>query len=68
MAEHNNPMRNASYKMDLTAYEAIKNLEQKDKDRYHKFLGCIFRVGELSDFYIEDLIVKDKRTGKIYSL
>ena len=66
--DKDNPIYNASHKLDLTAHEAIKNADfKREYDRYHKFLGCLYRVGELSDYYIEEIVVKDKRTGKLYS-
>lgn len=63
--ENKDPRRNASGCLDPTAYKAIKNIES-DYERYRKFLGCLFRIGELSDYYIEEIVVKDKRTGKIW--
>ena len=51
---------------DPTAYEAIKRAES-DYERYKKLLGCIYRIGELSDFYIEDITIRDKRTGKTWT-
>lgn len=72
--ENKDPRRNASGCFDLTAYEAIKNIDHKqqqledDYQRYRKFIGCLFRVGELSDFYIEDIVVRDKRTNQIRTL
>jgi hypothetical protein len=66
--DKDNPIYNASHKLDLTAHDAIENVyKKKDDDRYHKFLGCLYRIGELSGYYIEDIVVKDKRTGKLYS-
>ena len=59
--------RNASGCFDPTAYRAINNVyKQQEQERFHKFLGCLYRVGELSDFYIESIVVKDKRTGKVW--
>jgi hypothetical protein len=70
--ENKDPRRNASGCFDPTPFNAIKNIEHKQLEeeyqRYRKFIGCIFRIGELSDFYIEDIVVKDKRTGKIRTL
>ena len=63
--ENKDPRKNSEGYTDLTAYEAIKNIES-DYARYKKFLGCLFRMGELSDYYIEEIVVKDKRTGKIW--
>jgi hypothetical protein len=68
--------RNKEGYYDPTAYEAIKNVEAEEKsklndndyERFQKFIGCIFRICELSDFHIEErLVIKDKRTGKIWS-
>lgn len=68
MSHNNNDLkRNASGCLDPTAYQAIKHIEE-DYQRYKKFIGCLFRIGELSDFYIEDIVVKDKRTGQIRTL
>ena len=70
----NDLKRNASGCYDLTAYEAIKNIDHKqqqledDYQRYKKFIECLFRVGWLSDFYIEDIVVRDKRTNQIRTL
>lgn len=65
MSLNENPRRNASGCFDPTTYEAIKNMES-EYVRYKKFLGCLFRIGELSDYYIEEIVIKDKRTGKIW--
>lgn len=58
--------RNGEHYPDPTAYQAIKQIES-DYERYRKFLGCIYRIGELSDFYIEDIVIRDKRTGKSWT-
>lgn len=54
----------------LTAYNAIKNVEQEqDKDdvRFHQLLNTLFSLCELADFHIEGRVVlKDKRTGKVW--
>lgn len=67
---------NHEHYQDLTAYQALKNIEleeqeqrqkQKEEERYNKFLGCIFRICELSGYHIEErIVVKDLRTGKIW--
>lgn len=58
--------KNAEGYSDPTAYKAIRNLEQED-ERFHKFLDTIFTICELTDFHIEErIIVKDKRTGRIW--
>lgn len=68
----NDLRRNASGCFDPTAYKAIKNIEhrqlEEDYQRYRKFIGCLFRIAELSDFYIEDIVVRDKRTDQIRTL
>lgn len=58
--------RNAEGYLDLTAYEAMRNIE-RDEDRFHKLLDTIFTLCELSDFHIEErIVIKDKRTGKVW--
>lgn len=65
--ENKDPKRNASGCLDLTAYQAIKNIEDREKERLHKLLATIFSICELSDFYIEErIVVRDKRTGKVW--
>lgn len=62
--------KNAEGYSDPTAYEAIRNVERgadADDDRFHKLLDTIFSICELSGFHIEDrIIIKDKKTGKIW--
>lgn len=56
---------NGSGCKDLTAYEAIKNIE--DETRVNKLLATIFNVCELAGFRVENRIVlKDKRSGKVW--
>ncbi len=58
--------RNDEGYLDLTAYEAMRNIE-RDEDRFHKLLDTIFALCELSDFHIEErIVIKDKRTGKVW--
>lgn len=60
------PKRNASGCLDLTAYEAIKNVESED-ERFHKLLHTIFYICKLAGFDIEGRIVLvDKRTGRVW--
>jgi hypothetical protein len=62
-------MFNNSGCKDLTAYEAIENVERdrKDEERIKKLLATIFYVTDLAGFHIEErLVLKDKRTGKVY--
>lgn len=58
--------KNASGCNDLTAYEAIKNIDEED-DRFHKLLNTLFYICKIGDFEIEGRIVlKDKKTGKTW--
>lgn len=58
--------RNGSGYTDPTAYNAIKNVN-KESERFHKLLNMIFDICELSDFSIEErIILKDKKTGKVW--
>lgn len=60
--------RNGEHYPDPTAYEAIKRAQaESDYERYKKLLGCIYRVAELSGYYIEDIVIKNKRTGKTWT-
>ena len=65
---NDNPRRNASYCMDLTAHEAIKRIEaEEEAARFKKLLNAIFIICELSDFHLQErIVVCDKRTGKIW--
>lgn len=63
------PRRNASGYMDLTAYEAIRNVEREAEaeERFKKLLNTIFYICELAGFRIEGRIVlQDKKTGKVW--
>lgn len=60
-----NPKLNASGCKDLTAYNALKNIEREEK--YKKLLATIFNICELSGFHLEGRItLKDKKTGKVW--
>lgn len=66
--------RNGSGCVDPTAYKAIRNVMKEEgrkktgsDQRFEDLLKAIFTICELSDFHIEErIIVKDKRTGKIW--
>ena len=63
------PRRNASGCLDLTAYEAIKRADREAdaEARYKKLLSTIFYICDLAGFHIEGRItIKDKKTGKIW--
>lgn len=66
MGIKNDCRRNAEGYSDPTAYEALKNMEQEE-ERFHKLLDIIFALCELLDFHIEErIVIKDKRTGRIW--
>ena len=68
MKNNNDIRRNGSGYYDPTAYNAIKNITNtEDSERFYKLLDTIFSICELSDFHLESrLVVKDKRTGKVW--
>lgn len=56
---------NASGCKDLTAYEAIENIESEK--RFKKVLTKIFRLCENNGFHLENRIVlRDEKTNKIW--
>lgn len=58
--------RNKEGYIDMTPYDAIKNIEAEN-ERFRKLLYTIFDICELADFEIEGRIVLvDKKTGKIW--
>lgn len=64
-----NPMFNDSGCKDLTAFQAIENVERdrKDEERLKKLLSTIFYICDLAGFHIEErLVLRDKYTGKVY--
>lgn len=68
----NREFLNGSGCKDMTAYDAIKNIEreerqkQAEEDRLRKLVMTIFDVCDLAGFHVEGrIILKDKRTGKI---
>lgn len=69
MSKYNDPRRNASGYMDLTAYHAIRNADRdaSDEERFKKLLATIFYICDLAGFHIEGrLEIRDKKTGKIW--
>lgn len=81
MTEEKNLQRNAEGYPDPTAYAAMTNIEndsnsysafnpgvnEYERERFMKVVGCILRICELSGFHLEEkLVLKDKRTGKIW--
>lgn len=62
----NDLRKNAEGYSDLTAYEAMKNID-KDDERFHKLLHTIFYLCELAGFQIEGRIVLvDKKNGRVW--
>lgn len=60
---------NASGYYDDTAYKAMSQVrkEQKEEQRFHKVLGLIFDVCNLSGFHIEGRItLVDEKTGRVW--
>lgn len=56
---------NGSGCKDLTAYEAIRNVE--NENRLNKLIKAIYNICDLAGFHIEERIVlKDKKTGKVW--
>ena len=68
MSDNNDLRKNGSGCWDLTAYEAIKNLEgDDDYERACAFIDAVKALAKESDFKIINRIrFKDKRTGRIY--
>ena len=56
-------MYNASGCKDLTAYQALNNVESEE--RLKKFLKEVFKLSERYGFHIDNrIVVTDKKTGK----
>ena len=65
--ENTNPRRNAEGYSDPTAYEAPKNIEREEDERFHKLLHTLFYLCELADFEIEGrIILVDRRNGRVW--
>ena len=71
------PTRNAEHYADPTAYQALKNIENENKEkeyheltdyeRFRKLLDAMHILCRLSEFRIvEHIVLEDKRTGKIW--
>lgn len=58
-----NDRLNASGYKDLTAYNALRNVESEQ--RLKKFLKEVFKLSERHGFHIDErIVVTDRRTGK----
>lgn len=62
--------RNSEGYLDPTAHDAITKADAEAKlawERHRKLIGGLLRMCELSDFeVIERIVVRDKRTGKVW--
>jgi hypothetical protein len=59
--------KNTEEYSDPTAYEAIKNVDEEEYERFHKLLHTIFYICDVAGFEIEGRIVLvDKKTGRIW--
>ena len=64
--KNKDPRKNMSGCYDLTAYDAIKHISDKE-ERVSKLVGCLKRVCELAGFEIQGRIVLvDKETGEVW--
>lgn len=60
-----NPKYNASGCKDLTAYNAIENLDSEK--RFKKLLVAIFKLCEKYGFHLEGrIVVRDVKSGKVW--
>lgn len=67
IGNRNDPRRNFSGYSDPTAYEALKEIDEEEDNRFHKLLHTIFYLCELAGFEIEGRIVLiDKRNGRVW--
>lgn len=64
-----NPKYNASGCKDLTAYQAIVNIENEKRAeaRFKKVIKTMLNVCYLAGFQVEERIVlRDKKTGRVW--
>ena len=70
MSYKRDPRYNASGCKDLTAYEALKNVEREEREKEAKvkrLLTVLLYIADLAGFRVEGRIVlKDKKTGKVW--
>lgn len=63
--EKNKAKYNASGCKDLTAYNAMLNIEREEALK--KLLATIFYLCDLAGFHIEErIVIRDKKTNKIW--
>lgn len=66
MGYKKDPRYNASGCKDLTAYEALSNIEREER-RLKKLISALHTVADLAGYTIDNRItVTDKRTGKTW--
>ena len=64
--QNNDLKRNAAGYADPTAYEAIKNINEKEK-RVSQIVRIIKMIADIAGFEIEErIILRDKTTGEIW--
>lgn len=52
---------------NTTNYEALKNIDREEDERFHRLLHTLFYLCELADFKIEGrIILVDKRNGRVW--
>lgn len=68
MANTTNPRRNAEGYSDPTAYEALKNIEREEDERFHRLLHTLFYLCELADFEIEGWLTLRSKVGLFWSI
>ena len=62
----NNPRKNSEGYSDLTAIEALRNIDKED-ERFHRLLHTQFYIFYLADFEFEvSIVLIDKQTGRIW--
>lgn len=69
MARERDPRRNEEHYLDLTPYDAMKDLKDFEVgyERFKRTLHILFQVAALGGFEIEGRIVMiDKETGRIW--
>lgn len=61
------PMRNNEGYPDPTPYRAVKTIEERQEQRFHRLLSTIFYLCDLAGFRIEGRIVMvDKFSGRVF--
>ena len=57
MSNEKNPKYNDSHYLDLTAYEAIKNIEAEENERFNKTLHILKSICDIAGYSIENRII-----------